>query len=71
MTVDKSKQTLASYVTVDVEVHCFCGEYIQNSDEINISVCPNCGQIWLVTVTAAELSDYDFRSYDTANGKQE
>lgn len=60
MAVDKSKQTGVIYTNVDVEVHCSCGQYIQNCNEVNIKTCPNCGQEWLIVVTAVEIDEHDY-----------
>lgn len=63
MVVDKSKQTGVIYMNVDVELHCSCGQYIQNCEELNVRTCPNCGQKWLVIVTATEINDRDLEGY--------
>jgi predicted RNA-binding Zn-ribbon protein involved in translation (DUF1610 family) len=62
MAVDKSKQTGVWYLNVDVELHCYCGQYIQNCNEVNLITCPNCGQRWLITVSAVDLGEeYDVK----------
>ena len=56
--VDKEKQIYGWYINVDLEIHCMCGEYIQNSqDDEYYKVCPNCGQIWLITARAIPVDD--------------
>jgi len=56
--VDKEKQIHQWYINVDLEIHCMCGQYIQNSDEDDYyKVCPNCGQRWLVTAKAIPIDE--------------
>jgi len=56
--VNEEKQTEVWYINVDLEIHCMCGKYIQNSDSGEYYVtCPNCGQLWLVTAKAISVTE--------------
>ncbi len=56
--VDKTKQIYGWWLNVDVEIHCPCGSYIQISDgETTIKRCSNCGQWWVLSITANMLEE--------------
>jgi hypothetical protein len=57
MTVDTTKHIYSSYMHVDIELHCLCGEYIQINDEDVTKRCPDCNKLWQVKVTALEIQD--------------
>jgi len=53
--VDKSKHIYAWWTNVDVEIHCYCGAYIQCSEEEVTKRCPNCGQKWSMKVVVKDI----------------
>lgn len=61
---DKSKQIHNWWTNLDIEIHCMCGEYIQNCgmDEDGTPyyvICPNCGQKWQANLIINPIEDFD------------
>ena len=56
--VDKSKRIYGWWTTVDYEVHCCCGNHIQNcEDGESTRTCDNCGQKWKYNLMVEMVDD--------------
>lgn len=56
--VDKSKHKYGWWLNIDIELHCYCGEYIQICDgDEQVFTCSNCGQQWMFYIEAKEVEE--------------